>query len=284
MDVERHRALHDGPDHLITRRKLFISATAVLAHQLLQNEASAMLPSLEGSPAQPTKTPMVLMYHDINFPRPGNIDEEGNWVPPKKFTTQIETIQAAGYKVGTLSEALLSPGETVSLTFDDGLHTAYDLIFSYLQSKNIKATFFVPVDALLSDNTYYIEPEQIREMTDAGHEVGSHSFDHIPLTAWSTLMVRTQLRRSKEFLEHLIGKEVALFAYPNGKHNRHIAEEVQKAGYKVAFLSRHNTRLGLEPPLDRFELPRYWITGKTDATRMLPPKPSKTKKDLTRVL
>lgn len=253
-----------------------VGVSATVINLLIGDKANAAIPSPESGKVLPTRPPIALMYHDINFPQPGNTDEEGNWVPPKKFITQIETIQAAGYKIGTLSEALLNPGKTVALTFDDGLHTAYDLIFPYLQSKNIKATFFVPVDALLSDNTYYIEPEQVKEMADVGHEIGSHSFDHTPLTAWNTQMVRKELVRSKEFLEDLTGGEITLFAYPNGKYNRRIAEEVSRTGYRAAFISRRSTQLGLGSPLDRFELPRYWVTQKTDLIEILSPRPEKT--------
>lgn len=280
MSAENHRALHDAPDHLIARRKLFISAAAVLVHQLLANKASAMLPSLEGSPVQPTIAPVALRYHDINFPRPGNIDEEGNWVPQRRFIAQIEATQTAGYKIGTLSEALRRPDEVIALTFDDGIRTAYSLVFPYLRSKNIKATFFVPVDALLKKDKYHMTTNQVSEMSNAEMEVSSHSFDHVPLTLWDIQMVRLELRRSKEFLEDLTGKEVKLFAYPDGKHDRRVAEEVLRAGYRAAFISRRNTRLGLEPPLDRFELPRFWITQKTDISTIFPSKssgkPSKT--------
>lgn len=246
-----------------------IGASAAAIDLFIDNKANAAIPSPDLGPVIPTTPPIVFMYHDINFPNPANLDEQGNWVPPENFRRQIELAQALGYKIGTVSEALQRPSEILALTFDDGLHTVYDLIFPYLQLKDIKATFFVPVDALLSNNPYYAEPEQIREMADAGNEVGSHSFDHTPLTAWNTQMVRTELRRSKEFLEDLIGKEVTLFAYPNGKHNRHIAEEVLITGYRAAFLSRRNTQVGFKPPLDRFELPRHWITAKTDTSQIL---------------
>lgn len=273
MKVEFSAETNSAPMHLLRRRKLLQTGFIALIDVSLGNRANAIIPSPESSPRSPVEPPLTLMYHDINFPRPGNIDEEGNWIPPKRFMAQIEILQAAGYDIGTASEALSSPEKTVALTFDDGLHTAYDLVYPFLRKRNIKATFFVPVDALFKGdrgNRYFMTEKQVKEMSEDGQEIASHSYDHVSLTSWSSQMVKLELRRSKEFLEDLIGKEVPLFAYPNGKHTRSIAEDVLKAGYRAAFVSRTNTRLGLEPPLDRFELPRFWIVQKMDPTRLFP--------------
>lgn len=82
--------------------------------------------------------------------------------------------------------------------------------------------------------------------------------------------MRFELRKSKEWLEDLIGKEVELFAYPGGDYNAGVAEETFLAGYKAAFTARVNKKLGLEPPFDRFEIPRNWITQKTNVSDICP--------------
>lgn len=267
----KERDVSTGPANLFTRRGIITAAAAAFISMKLGNKAYAMLTSDGDGISSPVKIPLALMYHDINYPASGNVDQEGNWVPPRRFIEQIESIQATGYRIGTMSEALQDPDTTVALTFDDGLHTAYDFVFPFLKKRDIKATFFVPVDAVLKGNRgnpYFMTAQQVKEISDEGNEIGSHSFDHVEITRWETIKGRVglELKRSKGFLEDLIGKEVPLFAYPNGTHDMYTTEEVMKAGYRAAFISRRTTRLGLKPPLDRFELPRRWITQATNPT------------------
>lgn len=247
----------------LTRRSLLIGASVAITHQALGTVADAMIPTPDSDHPKKTKQPIVLMYHDINFPDPKDPTELDNWVPPKNFLRQLEQVKASGYEASTLSEALRNPADVVALTFDDGLHTAYDFVYPYLQSWGIRATFLVPVEALLSDEDYYIEPEQVKEISDAGHEIGSHSLRHQSLTSMGRGDRLNVLRDSKEYLEDLIGKPVDLFAYPFGAHSAKIAEEVLKVGYKAAFLGK-NKPTGLPAPLDRFELPRYHVKGDSD--------------------
>lgn len=167
---------------LFTRRKLLTFTTATLAAGLVQStETFALKPSEDQEKIKSQEDPRyVFMYHDLNNPR--NSDEEMNWVPVKRFQNQLEQLISTGYQFGTLSEAIRDPENVIALTFDDGIHTAYNLIYPSLKSKGISATFFVPVTSILSKNKYFMTPLQVKELSEAGFQIGSHSYNHIKLT------------------------------------------------------------------------------------------------------
>jgi peptidoglycan/xylan/chitin deacetylase (PgdA/CDA1 family) len=76
--------------------------------------------------------------------------------------------------------------------------------------------------------------EQVREMSEAGIEIGSHTMTHPILTNVGSARVRKELVESRERIEGIIGTPVGLFCYPNGGHNQAIKREVARAGYRCA--------------------------------------------------
>jgi peptidoglycan/xylan/chitin deacetylase (PgdA/CDA1 family) len=73
--------------------------------------------------------------------------------------------------------------------------------------------------------------EQIREMSGAGIEFGSHTVTHPNLSHCSPEQMRKELFESKKILEQLTGKKIISLAYPYGAVNEHIKSLAAEAGY-----------------------------------------------------
>ena len=58
---------------------------------------------------------------------------------------------------------------------------------------------------------------QVKAMRQAGMQIGAHTVSHPILARLSNEQARAEIKGSKDFLEHLLGERVGLFAYPNGK-------------------------------------------------------------------
>ena len=58
---------------------------------------------------------------------------------------------------------------------------------------------------------------QVKAMRQAGMQIGAHTVSHPILAHLSNELARAEIKGSKDFLEHLLGERVGLFAYPNGK-------------------------------------------------------------------
>ena len=59
------------------------------------------------------------------------------------------------------------------------------------------------------------QPELIRSIAAAGHEIASHGWDHARVTAQTPLVFRESIRRTKKLLEDLTGEEVWGFRAPS---------------------------------------------------------------------
>ncbi len=77
--------------------------------------------------------------------------------------------------------------------------------------------------------------EMVAEMSRGGFTVGSHTHRHVPLTHEGRDRVREELRTSREMLETRLGTPVRHFAYPDGRFDAAVVDEVAAAGYRYAY-------------------------------------------------
>lgn len=76
--------------------------------------------------------------------------------------------------------------------------------------------------------------QQVREMSDAGIEIGSHTATHPILPNVSLERIRRELIDSRTRIAAETGRKVEMFCYPNGNYDREVAREVKAAGYTCA--------------------------------------------------
>ena len=94
--------------------------------------------------------------------------------------------------------------------------------------------------------------DQVRELHQDGHEIGSHSLTHPLLPGLGEDRVRAEVVDSRRQLSKLIGAEVASFCYPNGSYDERTLKAVAAAGYECAV----TTQWGLNREQSPFELMR----------------------------
>jgi peptidoglycan/xylan/chitin deacetylase (PgdA/CDA1 family) len=89
--------------------------------------------------------------------------------------------------------------------------------------------------------------EMVAEMSRGGFTVGSHTHRHVPLNHESRDRVREELRTSRRMLETRLGMPIRHFAYPDGRFDASVVDEVAAAGYRYAYTTcRHrDSRLPL---------------------------------------
>jgi len=87
--------------------------------------------------------------------------------------------------------------------------------------------------------------EQVSEMDRNGISFGNHTATHpvLPLEDERTFVC--EIFESKQILENRLGKTAVSFAYPNGKYNKEVREQIVKAGYKLAVTTdKHTNKFG----------------------------------------
>jgi peptidoglycan/xylan/chitin deacetylase (PgdA/CDA1 family) len=125
------------------------------------------------------------------------------------------------------------------------------------------------LDASISDRNFsglYLTWDQIREMSQNGIEMGSHTVNHPILTRIPLSEVETELIQSRQKIETEIKKPVIAFAYPNGGQSDFspdVISAVRRTGYQLAFtLTRepcYYSRVRANP----FAIPRVYL-GSSD--------------------
>ncbi|WP_171907585.1 polysaccharide deacetylase family protein [Alkalimonas amylolytica] len=91
---------------------------------------------------------------------------------------------------------------------------------------------------VMHNSRQFLQPEQIRQMAEAGMEFGAHSVHHPILMLEQDAVAEQEIRSSKLELEQLLQQEVVSFAYPNGQYGRdfddHHIDMVKRAGFRYA--------------------------------------------------
>lgn len=179
----------------------------------------------------------VICYHSINKDPSG---KSPIIISTEKFRQHLKTIKDNGYTTLTMTQFndyILGdkpvPEKSVLLTFDDGYMDNYTNAFPILKEFNMNATIFVISSYL--DGKEYLSPSNVKEMSDYGIDIESHTVSHGRLSELSYEQQLSELKNSKEALEKLTGKTVVSIAYPEGKYNDDTTKAVLDAGYSMGF-------------------------------------------------
>ena len=81
-------------------------------------------------------------------------------------------------------------------------------ILNRLEEARIRATFFILGEIALS------HPALVKEISRAGHEIGSHGWDHKRVLAMTPAEFREDVRKSKDVLEQVTGQSVFGYRAP----------------------------------------------------------------------
>lgn len=212
----------------------------------------------------------ILLYHHINVPPQAGIPARSNYVHPRRFFAQMRWLKRLGFQGLSLQEGAeyiykKKHGKIAIITFDDGFRSVYDVAMPILNELGFTATCFFVLNQINGENNWD-RPEaprqpcmnlsQMQDWIKNGHEAGSHSLDHVRLTALTKEQAREQIAKSKLALEDYINSKVRSFAYPYGAQSKDHYEIVNSAGYDFAV----TTHRGRATPRDNpFALPRHSI-------------------------
>lgn len=120
----------------------------------------------------------------------------------------------------------------VSFTFDDGLISNYTVLKPILDQYGIKASFYIVTEYQEDAAAYAMTVANLTELKSQGHQIQSHSHDHVNLTTLSQADRMTSLSTSKTLLEGW-GFTVFLFTLPFGAYNDQVLADTLAAGYAV---------------------------------------------------
>lgn len=128
--------------------------------------------------------------------------------------------------------------KVVYLTFDDGpIPEATPFVLETLAHYDIKATFFV-----VGDNVRKY-PDIFRQIVEAGHRVGNHTYNHIGGLRWLSWKYLANTRKAQKIIESeafplysgrgVMGAAAPLFRPPHGWMRPLQYRVIRANGYKI---------------------------------------------------
>lgn len=199
------------------------------------------------------------MYHKVAL-APAGSKLKGHYVAPARFRSHVQLLNRLRFRGLGLGDAMARDfvGKAAVLTFDDGYVNFLEQAVPILESGGMKGTVFVVTGEIGGVNRWDValgdteEPlmssAQIVEVARRGHEVGSHTVNHLRLTDTPEEEARRQVVGSREALTQLLGNSIASFCYPYGAENEQVVQWVREAGYRWGCSTRKGLNRHETPP------------------------------------
>ena len=202
----------------------------------------------------------VVMYH-----RFGEDDYPSTNIRIDQFEHHIDEMKTGGYTVLPLTEIVSAlkegrklPPKTIAITVDDAYLSVYTEAWPRLKKAGFPFTLFVATEAVerASHGTYsrYMTWSQLKEMKDAGVEIGHHTVTHRHMPDADVATNQTEINDAFAKYERELNMRPTLFAYPYGEANTAMIQMIKESGFDAAF-GQHSGGIGTET--ERFYLPRF---------------------------
>lgn len=184
---------------------------------------------------------IYLMYHELELPgRPLCQNEPGYIryiVHAPDFRAQMQSLKDSGLDGLNVTTALDNADRRgVVITFDDGCETDLITAAPMLRELCFNATFYVTLGFL--EKPGYLSRAQLRQLSDMGLEIGSHSMTHSYLTDLSQEQITYEISASKQELEQITGRTIQHFSCPGGRWDHRVATIARDQGYRSVTTSR----------------------------------------------
>ena len=223
----------------------------------------------------------ILMYHQVGTPNPKGTPYRGLTVHPNDFKRQMIWLKRFGY-TGLAMRDLLpyltgeKTGKVVGITFDDGYRNVLQHAIPVLNELGFTSTNYIVSNHLGGTNFWdhakgvpnaeLMTHQELQQWLAAGHEIGSHTLDHVHLPEVSPTEAQRQILQSKNDLEQQLGTAVEAFCYPYGHKNTAIENWVRESGYSNATTTARGLALSTD---DMMDLPRVLVARSTHIFRFL---------------
>lgn len=184
----------------------------------------------------------ILCYHQIRDWRAKDSKGAKDYiVPTEKFKEQIKMLADSGYHTilpdqlyAYLTTGAKLPSKPVMLTFDDTDLDQFTVAKPTLDKYGYKAVYFVMTVSLGRPN--YMSKAQVKQLSDEGNVIGSHTWDHHNVKKYQGQDWVTQIEKPTKTLEEITGKKINYFAYPFGLWNPEAIPQLKQRGMIAAFV------------------------------------------------
>ncbi|HNW35761.1 MAG TPA: polysaccharide deacetylase family protein, partial [Candidatus Ozemobacteraceae bacterium] len=150
-------------------------------------------------------------------------------------------------------------GKPILITFDDGYSAVYDYAFPLMKEFGFVGIACIYPAFLGSSNA--LTWDQLREMSDEGWSVESHSMSHTSLaqgfgTPLYAKMLEHEIAGSRQLIEKQLGAPVRFMVWPYGIYTEQAEQAARNAGYAGAMTVDGGANY---PGIDPFRIKRQVV-------------------------
>jgi peptidoglycan/xylan/chitin deacetylase (PgdA/CDA1 family) len=195
----------------------------------------------------------------------------------ERFIRQLNYLSNKYYFVSLNSfNTITSKKNLISITFDDGLSSILINALPELIKRKIPTTIFIPAAKIGSypkweqkrqeiyQDDRILNRDEIKELSDQGIEIGSHTLHHTDLRNVTSEAAREEFDLSISLLEEITGKQVVSFSFPYGSYNDELINLAFDCGYSFVYTTEPEMislptkkkvfgRIGVDPGDSLFE-------------------------------
>lgn len=189
----------------------------------------------------------ILCYHQIRDWREKDSKSARDYITPvATFKGHMKMLADSGYHTilpdqlyAYLNTGAPLPSKPIMLTFDDTDEDQFTVAAPELKKYGFKAVYFIMTVSIGRHGKYnYMDSKQIKQLSDEGNVIGSHTYDHKNFKKYTAENKdwETQIDKPTKRLEEITGKKIRYFAYPFGLWNAEGIPELKKRGFVAAFV------------------------------------------------
>jgi peptidoglycan/xylan/chitin deacetylase (PgdA/CDA1 family) len=186
----------------------------------------------------------ILCYHQIRDWREKDSKGAKDYIIPiATFKAHMKMLADSGYHTilpdqlyAYLNTGAALPSKPIMLTFDDTDGDQYTIGAPEMKKYGFKGVFFIMTVSIgKHGKVRYMTSEEIKKLSDDGHVIGSHTYDHKNFKKYAGEDWVQQIDKPTKKLEEITGKKIKYFAYPFGLWNAQGIPELKKRGFVAAF-------------------------------------------------
>jgi FkbM family methyltransferase len=191
----------------------------------------------------------ILLYHHLVARGP--VDPAFYEISVDQFEKQLDLLHRGHFETVTLERLFQIiegdrpyPRRMAVITFDDAPRSFIQLALPALLARKMTASVFVPAAEIGGTNRWdtargfperaVMTENEIREIMDAGIEIGAHGWAHRDLTRCSDAELHEEIFDSRREMQRRLGLAPDFFAYPYGKGFSRLYPLLAEAGYRGA--------------------------------------------------
>ncbi|MFG2029924.1 polysaccharide deacetylase family protein [Streptomyces sp. NPDC048825] len=185
----------------------------------------------------------ILMYHAVAHTPASKTYALS--VSPQAFAKQMRMLNDAGFTPLTTARLAASwrhgiplPPHPILITFDDGYEGVHRHALPVLARHHFASTVFVATGWIRGAHEIsgaapdtMLDWHQVRELAEAGMEIGGHSHSHPQLDQITDEQLWFEVLCCREIIDEQLGRDPVSFAYPYGYSNRRVRRTVHAAGF-----------------------------------------------------